>query len=67
MRRFFVERLAGNEKMVLITDKGLHHLKDVPRLKNGDGVIVFDGDGNYNTKDYRAWRFKDYTIYCLTR
>jgi 16S rRNA (uracil1498-N3)-methyltransferase len=45
MRRFFVERLASNEKIVLITGKELHHLKDVLRLQNGDSVIVFDGKG----------------------
>ena len=45
MRRFFVDRLAGNEKIVLITGKELHHLKDVLRLKKGDRIVVFDGGG----------------------
>src|SRR3989344_3161073 len=45
MRRFFVERLAGNEKIVLITGKELHHLKNVLRLKKGDHIVVFDGRG----------------------
>jgi len=45
MRRFFVDRLAGNEKIVLITGKELHHLKNVLRLKKGDHIVVFDGSG----------------------
>ncbi|HBR16846.1 MAG TPA: 16S rRNA (uracil(1498)-N(3))-methyltransferase [Deltaproteobacteria bacterium] len=45
MRRFFIEQLSDKEKMVLITGKELHHLKDVLRLKKGNDVIVFDGKG----------------------
>src|SRR3972149_506970 len=45
MRSFFGERLARNEKIVLITGKELHHLKNVLRLKKGDHIVVFDGSG----------------------
>jgi 16S rRNA (uracil1498-N3)-methyltransferase len=48
MHRFYVDRLDGD--MVAVTDAGqLHHLKDVLRLKVGDGVSVFDADGNEYT------------------
>ncbi|MBI3399119.1 MAG: 16S rRNA (uracil(1498)-N(3))-methyltransferase [Deltaproteobacteria bacterium] len=45
MKRFFVEQIDDNKKMVLITGKELHHLKDVLRLKKGNEVIVFNGKG----------------------
>jgi 16S rRNA (uracil1498-N3)-methyltransferase len=44
MHRFYVETVPGNE--VALTDAAqLHHLRDVLRLKAGDGVIVFDSHG----------------------
>jgi 16S rRNA (uracil1498-N3)-methyltransferase len=45
MHRFYIDRVAGDT--ATLTDAGqLHHLKDVLRLKAGDNVAVFDGEGN---------------------
>jgi len=44
MRRFYIDRV--DSATVSIADAAqLHHLKDVLRLKAGDGVVIFDKDG----------------------
>ena len=45
MKRFFVEQLSPDEKIISITGKEFHHLKNVLRLNRGDEIIVFDGKG----------------------
>ncbi|MBI5874420.1 MAG: 16S rRNA (uracil(1498)-N(3))-methyltransferase [Deltaproteobacteria bacterium] len=45
MKRFFVEHIGEKEKIVLMTGRELHHLRDVLRLKKSDKVILFDGKG----------------------
>ena len=45
MHRFYIDGVAGDT--AVLTDAGqFHHLKDVLRLKAGDNVAVFDGEGN---------------------
>ena len=45
MHRFYIDKVDGGT--AALTDAGqFHHLKDVLRLKAGDNVAVFDGEGN---------------------
>jgi len=49
MRRFFIETLDTNEKIVVIKGKEAHHIKDVVRLKVGDRFLGFNGSGSTYT------------------
>ena len=45
MRYFHVPKDRVSDKQVSITDSELHHLMNVLRLKEGDGITVLDGVG----------------------
>jgi 16S rRNA (uracil1498-N3)-methyltransferase len=44
MRRFYID-LVDSASVSIADAAQLHHLKDVLRLKAGDGVVIFDKDG----------------------
>lgn len=46
MYRFFAPRSDFHADHVLLTEGETHHLRDVLRLRPGDEVHVFDGEGN---------------------
>lgn len=45
MRRFFISPEQMKQRMPSITGSDAHHLKSVLRLKAGDRIVVFDGQG----------------------
>lgn len=46
MRRFFLEKSDLKNGTVILTDEQeIHHLKDVMRLKKGDCICLFNGQG----------------------
>lgn len=45
MRRFYAPKKAIDEKAVMLGEEETRHLRDVLRLKTGDEVRVFDGEG----------------------
>jgi 16S rRNA (uracil1498-N3)-methyltransferase len=46
MRRFFVPGKVDGGIITITEPDQLHHIKDVLRLKTGQGIEVFDGQGN---------------------
>ena len=47
MRYFFIEPSLVTGPVVSITGAEVHHIKNVLRLKPGDGLKLFDGTGFY--------------------
>jgi 16S rRNA (uracil1498-N3)-methyltransferase len=45
MRRFYAQKKTIDEKAVLLGEEETRHLRDVLRLKTGDEVRIFDGEG----------------------
>ena len=45
MSRFYVQKENVKGKEILIEGEEAHHILDVMRLEEGDGVVVFDGTG----------------------
>jgi len=46
MSRFYITPDSIIDKnTILVSDKEFHHIKDVMRLKEGDSVVTFDGQG----------------------
>lgn len=46
MRRFYLEEIIDQSKLIQLTDEVAHHIFHVLRLKNGNKVIFFDGKGS---------------------
>lgn len=44
-RRFYIPRESIQEGMAVLPSDQAHHLRDVLRLKTGDAVEIFDGEG----------------------
>jgi 16S rRNA (uracil1498-N3)-methyltransferase len=45
MRRFFVEDIPGEGRLISITGKEANHIRNVLRMKRGDTLTVTDGKG----------------------
>ena len=45
MRHFFIDPSMLTKPLVMIKGSEAHHIRNVLRLKAGDGIILFDGTG----------------------
>jgi 16S rRNA (uracil1498-N3)-methyltransferase len=61
-RRFFAPPDAFKQQTVTLTSDEAKHLREVLRLKQGDEVFVFDGDGREFRCIVSSWKRDEVTL-----
>ena len=45
MSRFYIEKSQIQGELAVITGEDVNHIKNVLRMRSGDGLILCDGEG----------------------